>query len=666
MHRVRLIVAWSALALALASFGATLYLEANSGSYSSGLLKNAAFIAAGFSTTGVGFLLAIRQERNPIGWILLASGLYLALVGTTTAYANYGVLANPDSLPGTEWAVVFEDRTWPMLFVGITAVAYVFPTGALPAGRWRPIAWVAAVSFAALILVTPFTTEAFADPFAAVNNPLPSLDPGMYALLINLGMAGALAGMVGAALSVRSRLKAATGTERLQLRWLAYSASVIPAAMVVCLTEIAISGDDGPATFLALVAAITAIPVSIAIAVSRYRLYDIDRLANRTLVYACLTAILAIAFGGVTLLVGTWAGSGSTLPTAAATLAVALAFGPLRSKVQKAVDRRFNRARYKGLRRVESFLEDLRAGRAAPEDTGRMLGEALDDPTLELFLWLGDEDRYVDAEGNELPQPAADRRAEVPIQRGDLNLAMVVHDPVLRERPDLLTSVISAASLAIEIARLRVEVSLRLAEARESRSRLVSAGMEERRRLERDLHDGAQQRLVSLGLNLRHLQSALPASEEGTRDSIDRSVLEVGEVIEELRELARGVRPPALDEGLEPALRELVARSPLEVELLSTSERFDEGIETAAYFVVSESLTNCVKHSGVTSARVEAVRQNGSLVLSVSDDGVGGARPAPGSGLAGLKDRIAAMGGRLDVSSPGGAGTTVSAELPCA
>jgi len=240
-----------------------------------------------------------------------------------------------------------------------------------------------------------------------------------------------------------------------------------------------------------------------------------------------------------------------------------------------------------------------------------------------------------------------------------------VHDPRLAERPDLLDSVIEAAGLAIEIGRLRVEVRRRLAEVEESRARIVTAGYEERRRLERDIHDGAQQRLVSIGLALRHVQARLP---EGSPEAaeLDTTVTVVSEAIEELRELARGVRPAGLDDGLAPALRQLASRASLPTRVDATNDRFDDGLETAAYFVASEALANAAKHARATRVDLTAARRDGWLVVSVSDDGVGGARPSEGSGLAGMTDRVAALGGRLDVESPPGAGTTVTAELPCA
>ena len=251
------------------------------------------------------------------------------------------------------------------------------------------------------------------------------------------------------------------------------------------------------------------------------------------------------------------------------------------------------------------------------------------------------------------------------MQRGGFALATVVHDPALGERPDLLDSVIAAAGLAIEIARLRVEVRRQLAEVEASRARIVTAGFDERRRLERDLHDGAQQRLVSIGLGLRHVQGQL---EPGSRpaEALDATVQELSRAIEELRELARGVRPMGLDDGLARALRELAARSRLRVQVDATDERFEDRIETAAYFVASEALANAAKHAGASRVRVDAGRENGSLVLTVTDDGVGGAVPSDGSGLAGIGDRVAALGGSVSVSSPPGAGTVVTMRLPCA
>ena len=419
------------------------------------------------------------------------------------------------------------------------------------------------------------------------------------------------------------------------------------------------TGEDGPVALAGGIFALTAVPAGVGVAILRYRLYEIDRLINRTLVYAVLTAALAAVFAAISLGVGVAVGSGSTLATAAATLAVALLFGPLRGRVQLLVDRRFDRARYAGLQTVQRFLEELRAGRAAPEGTGAMLAEALGDPALELRFRL-DGDVEVDAAGRVLEGPDPPGRLRTPVRRGGLALATVVHDPSLAERPDVLDSTIGAAGLAIEIARLRVEVRRQLAEVQASRARIVTAGYEERRRLERDIHDGAQQRLVSIGLALRHLQHQVPDPAP-----LDAVVAEVSGAIEELRELARGVRPAGLDDGLGHALRELAGRSRLRTRVDATDERFEDQVETAAYFVASEALANAAKHSEAASVAIAATRRNGSLVVQVRDDGVGGAAPSEGSGLAGIADRVAALGGSVSVTSPPGGGTEVVAELPC-
>jgi signal transduction histidine kinase len=243
---------------------------------------------------------------------------------------------------------------------------------------------------------------------------------------------------------------------------------------------------------------------------------------------------------------------------------------------------------------------------------------------------------------------------------------MVLHDPASEEDPTLLRRVVEAGGLAIEIARLRVGLRRQLAEVEASRARIVTAANEERRRIERDLHDGAQQRLVSIGLALRHAQHELgTSSPQRASHTLDGALAEVAVAIDELRELAHGLPPAQLDTGLGPAFRELARRTPVPVEVKTPGERFDRGIEAAAYFIACEGLTNAVKHANATKILLSAGRENGNLVVAVADDGVGGAAPIPGSGLSGLSDRVAAYGGTLRIDSNRRAGTTLTAELPC-
>ncbi len=662
--RTARVVSWIAVCLTVAVMAAASLLDALSSRSTDPAWLSFVFPLAVAMSTGVGLVVATRRRDNPIGWLLLANGFVLALNGLAANYAAYGLLERPGSLPGAEWAVLFDQSGWPTLFAAFTAIAFVFPDGRLPSPRWRPIALAAITSFAVFLLLSFLRPGSFAKPFEAVSSPLPHLPEAVFIAPFVIAALGMLASLFAAAFAVRARLRRASGIERSQIKLLAYAAALIPAAVVAGWVEGLLGSGSDTATVIGLVLVVLAIPLAIGVAVMRYRLYEVDRLINRTLVYVALSALLALTYAAVSLTLGVALGAGSTLPTAAATLAVALAFGALRSRVQMLVDRRFSRARYEGLRRVERYLVELRAGRAAPEATGEVLAEALCDPSLELFFWLPESDEHVDSSGRPALVAPDSRRDLTPVRRGSLRLGAVLHDRALSERPDLLESVIDAAGLAIEIGRLRAEVARRLAEVEQSRARIVAAGYEERRRLERDLHDGAQQRLISIGLALRHIQGQLPAPSREAGE-LDATVAELGEAIKELRELARGVRPARLDDGLGAALRELASRSALRTTVEATEERFHDDLETAAYFVASEALANAAKHAQASHVTVTAARQNGSLRVCVRDDGVGGACPAEGSGLGGMTDRVAALGGSVSVDSPPGRGTVVTAELPC-
>jgi signal transduction histidine kinase len=252
------------------------------------------------------------------------------------------------------------------------------------------------------------------------------------------------------------------------------------------------------------------------------------------------------------------------------------------------------------------------------------------------------------------------------VTRAGIPLGLVLHGPIDEERPGRLEEAVEAAGLAIEIVRLRVELRRQLEQVEASRTRIVAAGYAERRRIERDLHDGAQQRLVSIGLTLRHAQHELGAGANGARGLLDGAVDEIARAIEELRELARGVRPAQLDAGLAPALAEIAARARLPVEVRTCGARFPEDVEAAAFFIASEALTNAVKHARASRVTLSAESVDGALVVSVGDDGIGGAAPSRGSGLRGLADRVEAHGGTLSLESVEGRGTMLIAELPCA
>jgi signal transduction histidine kinase len=301
-------------------------------------------------------------------------------------------------------------------------------------------------------------------------------------------------------------------------------------------------------------------------------------------------------------------------------------------------------------------------GRVGPGGVRDALARAIGDPSLELALWLPERQAWVDEKGRELQLPAGPDRAVTLV--GD-ELAAIVHDPVFLDQPALLEAAGSAARFALENERLQAELRLQLADLRESRARIVRAGDEERRRLERDLHDGAQQRLLAIGMALQLLRSA--QGEQATGRLLDETESEVQAALADLRELARGIHPAVLtDHGLVGAVRTLAERAPVPVEVDATDERFPGELETAVYFIVAEALANVAKHAHASKAWVRVVRRNGAVCVEVSDDGSGGAALDGGTGLRGLADRAGALDGRLRVESPPGGGTRVVVEIPCA
>jgi signal transduction histidine kinase len=253
------------------------------------------------------------------------------------------------------------------------------------------------------------------------------------------------------------------------------------------------------------------------------------------------------------------------------------------------------------------------------------------------------------------------------LEREGNRLAALTHDRALaEEEPELIEAVGAAASLALENARLQAELRAQLAEVRASRMRIIAAGDAERRRIERDLHDGAQQRLLGIRLALQLAHGKLAVGGAPLDELLAQADAEVVGALEELRALARGIHPAILtDDGLAPALAALARRTPLPVDLSVCSERLPPGVEATAYFVAAEALANVVKHAAASRATVAVARTNGTVAVEVTDDGRGGADPA-GTGLRGLRDRVEALDGRLHVESPAAGGSRVTAAIPCA
>jgi signal transduction histidine kinase len=294
------------------------------------------------------------------------------------------------------------------------------------------------------------------------------------------------------------------------------------------------------------------------------------------------------------------------------------------------------------------------------------LARALRDSSLELGYWIPASQEYVDVEGKQVDVVPTATRAVTILERRGEKVAALVHDAALREDPALLDAVSSAAGLALDNERLLAELRTQLAETRNSRARIVDAADTERRRLERNLHDGAQQRLVTLALHLRMAQETLNVDPTAAGTMLSGVGEDLKLALEELRELARGLHPAILTErGLTPALQSLATRAPFNVDINGVPhERLPAVIEAAIYYVVSETLTNAAKHAGASEAHVELSNSDDAVRVEIRDNGGGGANLADGSGIRGLADRVEALGGRLEVESPVGAGTVVKAELP--
>jgi signal transduction histidine kinase len=301
-----------------------------------------------------------------------------------------------------------------------------------------------------------------------------------------------------------------------------------------------------------------------------------------------------------------------------------------------------------------------------PADLQEAVARALRDPSVRLAYWLPEFDSYADVDGRQIELEDSPGRSSTPVKRDDQPVAMLLHDSALDDEPRLLSSVVSAIGMTIENAQLQVELRARLEELRGSRARILQAEQSERRRLERDLHDGAQQRLIALTLELGELGDRLDGDAE-IRTRIDSARQEVTASIAELRDLAHGIHPAAVsDHGLAVALESVATRATVPVEVIgATQDRMPEQVELAAFFIVCEALTNVARHAEATSAVVELERNPGALIVEVRDDGIGGASADTGSGLRGLADRVEALGGRLQVWSPVGQGTRLRAEIPC-
>jgi signal transduction histidine kinase len=393
------------------------------------------------------------------------------------------------------------------------------------------------------------------------------------------------------------------------------------------------------------------------LSVSRYHLYDVERLVAVTVTYVLLSIVLVLTYGIVVWLGARGAEQWSVSPAVAATLgavAAAAVAEPARRGIQRAIDRRFNRRQYDAIRMVRAGL----ARQGAGLDVEELFHQALGDPAVTVAFPGHDVDEWVTASGAPGPAPAA----SVAVTHRGREVARVGFDP-RRNEVETVRAVTGVAAAELDNGRLRAELARQVAEISSSRQRLSEAQRDERRRIERDLHDGAQQRLLALAFEL---QSAQLSGDAGRmRAALAEGATSAQSAVRELRELANGLHPAALaDGGLSAALDDLARHSPVRLTLEVDVGRLEPAVEFTAWLVIGESLVNAQKHAHAHQLHVGVALEGEALVVTVCDDGRGGANP-DGPGLRGMRDRVEAAGGRLAVSSPVGEGTAIEAVLPC-
>ena len=616
--------------------------------------------AALFSAATVGLVVAVRQRRHPVGWLFLALALALSVGAAGDAYALQHGVVGGDTGAAAGLALVAGQASFIAWFALVAAVLHLTPTGRPLSHRWGCALALTAVAGTVALVAKAVQDTVFDPPYTAMHNPwaVPSIG-GLVDVVAAVGIAVTMLGLIVAAASLVVRFRRSEGREREQLRWMALIAVPLPALVVVSLVA---SGSDLPVLRTVATGGFVAlIPIAAGLSVQRYRLYDVDRVLSRATTYVLSSLVLAGWYVGIVAVVGrTLAGlvDDSVVPVAVATAATVVVAAPVYRRLQDAIDKRFDRRRYDAHQLVR---EHVRAS-APTRSLEATLSEALHDPTLSVAYWMPARNQWVSDAG----RPATIEVGDIEIARNDEAVARIRIDRATVDSR-LAIELATEALPELDNVRLRAEVALQLEDVRESRARIVAAEASERHRIERNLHDGAQQRLLALAMQLRAGQLRHGDTGDAAQDSVlvDHAVAEIGTAIRELRELANGLHPSVLaDGGLAAALDDLAGRVPLVVELDVVPGRFDAVIEEALWFVACEAVANTVKHARAQSLHLTVSSCGDTLRLVCRDDGVGGAHEG-GSGLRGIADRAEAVGGCLGVHSLPGGGTTIEAVVPC-
>jgi len=626
----------------------------------------------------VGGLIAARRPENPIGWILCTSGLSLSIASFSTRWSEYAVQKHPGTLPLGHAMTWLSAWAWtPGILLLFTFLLLLFPDGHLPSRRWRPAAWLAGLAIVGGTLPYAIAAWPVSDRLLAnLGDTAPAAAPTSFKIAYNLQVVGILVGFgVGlvCASSLILRIRRASGDQREQLKWFAFAAATL--VVTVIITSPLINAPTIIATL-----SFPLLPIASAVAILKYRLYDIDVVINKTVVFGTLVAFTTAVYLAVVVGIGTLIGrTNNVVLSILATAIVAVGFQPLRARARRLADRLVYGKRATPYEVLSKFSDRV-GGSFATDDVlpraAQLLGQGTGATRAEVWLRVGHELSlaavWPDEEGTGRtlaladgePPVMADVSLSVPVRhRGELLGALTVtkpaNEPLTPPERELVADLAAQAGLVLR------NVAL-IEELRASRQRLVRAQDEERRRLERNLHDGAQQRLVALSVKVRLAQSLVGEEDDRAREMLDDIQIDSQSALEELRDLARGIYPPLLaDQGLAAALDAQARKSPLPVSIEPDgSGRYSQDVESAVYFCVLEALNNVAKYAEASRVTVHLSDRDGNLRFEVVDDGKGfESNRSYGTGLRGMADRMDAIGGTLRVVSEPGHGTSVLGEV---
>jgi signal transduction histidine kinase len=639
----------------------------------------------------VGALIAARHPGNPIGWLFLAAALAWGFAGLATGVATLGAAG---VIPITGWVRVADWLgSWlflPGIYVPVTFLFLLFPTGRLPSPRWRWVGVLAATAIALITLESALAPGPLEDAVILKSNPYALGDQAVWTVVASSAWVPVIVGVVASAIALVVRFRRSSGEERQRMKWLAYAAVAVAVLFLLAAAGFMVSDALGAAPILAtavlpavILFALLLIPVATGIAMLRHRLFDIDVVINRTVGYGVLAAFVTAMYLGIVVGVGALVGSrGSLLLSIVATALIAVAFQPVRERARGLANRLVYGRRASPYEVLATFSQQV-GGSVATEEVLPRMAKVLADGTgakrADVWMRLGAEvrlaatwppeettGRAVPALGQELPElPEAERAAPVRHQGellGALAIAKPANEPASEADERLLADIASQAGLVLRNVRL-------IEELRVSRQRLVAAQDEERRRLERNIHDGAQQELVALAVQLRLAEQIASKKAPDMAELLARLKAATQEALDNLRDLARGIYPPLLaDRGLAAALQAQARKVPFPVEVQPDGVvgRYSQEAEATTYFCVLEALQNVAKYASATRAVVRLDESDHHLVFTVSDDGAGfdvTATPK-GAGLQNMADRLDALGGSIEVVSSPGAGTTITGRIP--